>query len=73
MQIEAAAALGTTASAGTAFAGLHHLMAFYRDKCCEPGGAVSVPTAEGVLEPGASFVQKAYGPTDIASYLVLQV
>lgn len=70
VQIEAAVALGATASAATGFAGLEHLIAFHTDRCCEPtDGAAN----GGTPIDAAAFVQKAYGPAELATYLVLQV
>ena len=64
VQIEAANALGSSASPANNFAGLSHLIAFYRDTCCEPDAS---------SEENASLVPKGYGPTDVPAYLVIQV
>ena len=72
VQIEAAAALGATAHAANGYAGLHHLIAFYRERCCEPG-EVSLAVSTAGLASAPSFVQKAYGPAELSTYLGLQV
>ena len=74
--MEAAKALGATSSAATGYAALHHLIAYYRERCCEADGVLG-PVASGrdeaAEEAAPTYVQKAHGPAELAAYLTLQV